>query len=199
MAYILEESEDRSTSYCDMDTAAWCWTVFQRRKDGSVSFSGNWLHYKKGFGSVSGEHWLGNDKIHRLTSQKTYELWVDIEDFSGRTSHARYRKFMIGNETMNYDLKLGDYSGGGAGDSLAAHRGCQFSTRDRDNDASMLNCAGYYLSGWWFSECRICDLNGIYQYLDVSVLATNRYYMVWNPMKFLKGSEMKIRPLTMGD
>ncbi|XP_030839673.1 ficolin-1-like [Strongylocentrotus purpuratus] len=98
-----------------MDTAGGGWTVFQRRKDGSVDFSGNWSDYKKGFGSVSGEHWLGNDKIHRLTSQKTYALRVDIEDFSGRTSHASYREFMIGNETMNYELKLGAYSGGSAG------------------------------------------------------------------------------------
>eukprot|EP00057_Strongylocentrotus_purpuratus_P023804 XP_011678278.1 PREDICTED: angiopoietin-4-like [Strongylocentrotus purpuratus] len=107
--------------YCDMDTAGGGWTVFQRRKDGSVNFSGNWSHYKKGFGSVSGEHWLGNDKIHRLTSQKTYELRVDIEDFSGGTSHASYREFMIGNETMNYDLKLGAYSGGGP--ELGLHTG----------------------------------------------------------------------------
>uniref|UniRef100_A0A7M7N0G2 Fibrinogen C-terminal domain-containing protein n=1 Tax=Strongylocentrotus purpuratus TaxID=7668 RepID=A0A7M7N0G2_STRPU len=185
--------------YCDMDTAGGGWTVFQRRKDGSVNFSGNWSHYKKGFGSVSGEHWLGNDKIHRLTSQKTYELRVDMEDFSGTTSHASYGEFMIGNETMNYDLKLGAYSGGGAGDRLGLHRGRQFSTRDRDNDGSEYHCASYYSSGWWFNRCRYCDLNGIYS--DDGDLATpaDKRGMLWDFKTILTGSEMKLRPLTMDD
>eukprot|EP00057_Strongylocentrotus_purpuratus_P029243 XP_011683717.1 PREDICTED: microfibril-associated glycoprotein 4-like [Strongylocentrotus purpuratus] len=179
--------------YCDMDTAGGGWTVFQRRMDGSVDFNGNWSDYKKGFGSVSGEHWLGNDKIHRLTSEKTYELRVDIEDFSGRTSHASYGEFMIGNETMNYELKLGSYSGGSAGDSLGHHRGHQFSTKDRDEF-----CAIYYRSGWWFTQCLVCNLNGIYR--DDRVHATPQVpgmrWETWlNDVNVLKGSEMKMRPL----
>ena len=81
-----------------------------------VDFYLKWLDYKYGFGNVGGEHWLGNDKIHRLTSQKTYKLRVDLADFDGATRYAEYDEFLVADEDLDYQLTLGNY-GGTAGET----------------------------------------------------------------------------------
>ncbi|XP_060951299.1 ficolin-2-like [Limanda limanda] len=41
------------------------WTVIQTRMDGTVNFYRPWTQYKVGFGSVTGEHWLGEKWNHK--------------------------------------------------------------------------------------------------------------------------------------
>ncbi|CAH3133383.1 unnamed protein product [Pocillopora meandrina] len=67
--------------FCDQTTDGGGWTVFQKRLDGSVDFYRYWNDYKRGFGDLCGEFWLGLDKIHRLTSDNNNTLRVDLEDF----------------------------------------------------------------------------------------------------------------------
>ena len=97
--------------FCDQKTAGGGWTVFQKRRDGSVDFFRAWNDYKRGFGNLNGEFWLGLDKIHRLTVSGGYKLRVDLEDHQGKTAFAEYSSFEMTSERAKYQLSLGSYSG----------------------------------------------------------------------------------------
>ncbi|KAL9974205.1 hypothetical protein ACROYT_G011218 [Oculina patagonica] len=176
--------------FCDQTTAGGGWTVFQKRLDGSENFYLYWSDYKHGFGNLSGEFWLGNNKIHRLTSGDNNMLRVDLEDFEGNTRYAEYSTFSVMGENEKYRLILGAYSSGTAGDSLTSHNGQMFSTQDEDNDNHAYNCATWYSGAWWYNACRNSNLNGIY--------GANGGLMTWRHWKgdfySLKRTEMKIRP-----
>ena len=96
--------------FCDQTTAGGGWTVFQKRLDGSVDFYRGWDDYKRGFGNLNGEFWLGLDKIHRLTKERS-RLRVDLEDINGNTAYADYSFFGVSSERSKYRLSLGTYSG----------------------------------------------------------------------------------------
>ena len=106
--------------YCDMRTDGGGWTVFQRRQDGSVDFYRGWNDYKSGFGQLTAEFWLGNDKIHRLTAARPCSLRVELERWNGVKEYAKYGKFNVSDEQARYRLEVSSYSGT-AGDSLAYH------------------------------------------------------------------------------
>jgi len=97
--------------FCDQKTAGGGWTVFQKRRDGSVDFYRAWDDYKRGFGNLNGEFWLGLDKIHRLTVSSKNKLRVDLEDLHGSTAFAEYSSFAVASEKAKYQLNLGSYSG----------------------------------------------------------------------------------------
>lgn len=82
--------------YCDMHPDGGGWFVFQRRQDGSVDFYRGWNDYKAGFGRLMADFWVGNDKIHRLTSSRPSSLRVDFEDWRGVRAYAKHGKFSIG-------------------------------------------------------------------------------------------------------
>ncbi|XP_067032807.1 microfibril-associated glycoprotein 4-like [Acropora muricata] len=178
--------------YCDHKTAGGGWTVFQKRRDGSIDFYRNWDAYKRGFGNVNGEFWLGLDKIHRLTVSGNTKLHVDLEDIHGSTAFAEYNSFTVASERAKYQLSLGRYSGT-AGDALSYHRGQTFSTKDRNNDLYSANCAVTYTGAWWYKNCYECNLNG--RYLNGKISYQGMSWKQWKSSHFsVKRSEMKIRP-----
>ncbi|XP_061169002.1 angiopoietin-related protein 7-like [Saccostrea echinata] len=147
--------------FCDMKLDGGGWTVFQRRKNGYVNFYRNWLEYKKGFGSVRGEHWLGNEALHEITSHGYYELRINLKDFNGNKRFAKYSQVRISNEAHGYRLTVSGYTGN-AGDSLAYSQGARFSTFDRDQDYHSVNCAEINKGAWWYKGCSDSLLNSIY-------------------------------------
>ena len=108
---INPDSSEVIEVFCDQTTAGGGWLVFQKRLDGSVDFDRGWAEYKGGFGNLTGEFWLGLDKIHRLTRGGNYKLRVDLEDFAGNTYYAEYDLFKVRSEEKKYQLIVGRFAG----------------------------------------------------------------------------------------
>ena len=178
--------------YCDMRTDGGGWTVFQKRRYGSVDFYRGWNDYKSGFGQLTAEFWLGNDKIHRLTASKPSSLRVELEDWNGVKAYAKYGRFNIGNEQAQYRLEVSSYSGT-AGDSLEKHNNMAFTTKDRDNDRYELNCALHATGAWWYESCYDSNLNGKYLRAGSKDHRGVRWYHFKQRLS-LKFTEMKLRP-----
>lgn len=124
------------------------WTVIQRRgvpipeESAGIreSFARNWDEYEKGFGSLSGDFWLGKtfkplyvllysslmgiilkmiliidfvglSKIVILCKLGIQELRIDLTNWSGETRFAHYQYFKISNATQLYTLNVKEYSG----------------------------------------------------------------------------------------
>nr|XP_029732194.1 angiopoietin-4-like [Aedes albopictus] len=142
------------------------WLVVQNRSDGQENFNRSWVDYKSGFGVIGNEFWLGLDKLHQITTADEYELLVWMGDFKDFAAYQKYKLFAVANEADNYRLELDGWRDGTAGESHYVYRDQQFSTFDRDNDKSMMNCAVEMGSGYWHFDCGTGinrhNLNGIY-------------------------------------
>ncbi|KAI3369573.1 hypothetical protein L3Q82_024393, partial [Scortum barcoo] len=194
--YISNRTEPVQV-YCDMDTDGGGWTVFQRRFNGSVDFQRSWREYKMGFGDVFGEHWLGNEALHLLTSQGQYSLRVELRDWEGNSAHSKYDRFTLTNERQQYRLYLRGYSGtAGRQSSLTTH-GTGFSTRDLDNDnCDHCKCALMLTGGWWFDACGFSNLNGIYYTVGQNIRKLNgiKWHHFRGPSYSLRSTSMMVRP-----
>lgn len=174
--------------YCDMETEGGSWTVIQSRRDGSVDFNRTWADYKNGFGNLSTEFWLGNDKIHVLTKSKNMTLRIEIEDWAGVQNYAEYSQFSVADENDQYRLTIAGYSGT-AGDAM--HKGKnynhdqqKFTTKDKDNDMyPSSNCGAYYSSGWWFDACISANLNGKYYKKFYKGIQNGIFWSTWYTTK----------------
>ena len=167
------------------------WTVFLRRQDGSEDFYRGWKDYKSGFGQLTAEFWLGNDKIHTLTATRPNTLRVELQNWNGVRVYAKYGKFNIGDEQAKYLLEVGSYSGT-AGDSLKYHNKMAFSTKDRDTDIDSRNCAVMYTGAWWYKGCHYANVSGKYPGNEYDNGGAR-----WNHFRSdlsLKFTEMKLRP-----
>ena len=93
-----------------------------------------------------------------------FYIFVTLFMFQKLFRFALYDFFKLGSEEENFRLEIGGYHGN-AGDSLndpwygANLR--PFSTYDKDNDRSSLNCASMLKGGWWWKSCGR-GLNGLY-------------------------------------
>ena len=136
--------------------------MFMRRFNGSQDFFLFWKQYKEGFGNVTGEYWLGNDKLHHLTNQNQYNMRMDVTVWStGVKKYATYETFNVENEGSKYRLEVSGFSGSTETDHWAYHNGKQFSTRDRDH--STYKCTQGHKGAHWYSGCYRVNPTGLYK------------------------------------
>uniref|UniRef100_A0A4W4G261 Fibrinogen C-terminal domain-containing protein n=1 Tax=Electrophorus electricus TaxID=8005 RepID=A0A4W4G261_ELEEL len=148
----LTNSTQTIKVFCDMKTRGGGWTVLQHRFDGSVEFHRSWEEYKMGFGDPSGEHWLGNDFIHVLTTSQDYTLQVQLKDVEGNQAYSQYNNFHIDGEDKKYSVHAHGFSGTAGHTSSLTRTGTMFSTKDQDNDRCSCKCAQMASGGknWYY-------------------------------------------------
>ncbi|EDV37439.2 uncharacterized protein Dana_GF11412 [Drosophila ananassae] len=158
----IKIGKDKVDVFCDSTIAGKGWQVIQRRVSSEENFFRNWTTYESGFGDLKGNYFLGLSLLNRLTTQEPQELYIQMVDFNGTAQYAQYSLFTVADKYSNYTLiQLGSYNGT-AGESLSYHLGMPFSTFDKDNDRSNINCAAKYFGAWWYNDCMASNLNGAY-------------------------------------
>ncbi|EFA01315.2 Protein scabrous-like Protein [Tribolium castaneum] len=186
--------------FCNMELKDGGWTYFLNRFDGSVDFYLDWEDYKKGFGNVNGEFWLGLQHLHELTSDDgKNELLVELVDWNNTKAYAHYSSFAIGSEDEGFSLKVLEGFSGDAGDSLSVTKGMKFSTRDKDQDEGDANCAQLFGGAWWHKNCMAALLTGKYMRETVELDQKNKvmYWYTFRGTQYsLKEARMMVKPKT---
>ncbi|TWW58104.1 angiopoietin-related protein 4-like [Takifugu flavidus] len=195
---IQPEGSEPFAVFCDM-TSEGGWTVIQKRYDGAQNFNQLWEGYKRGFGSLDGEFWLGLEKIRSVSKQGPYQLQVELSDGAGQQLPvARYR-FQLDGEEEKFALHLEDEAPSPR--KSTGSSGIPFSTADRDNDLSEdVSCAKLLSGGWWFSSCGDWNLNGRFPRRPSGPSRKQTRKMFWTSKgqrHSVRTTLLKIAPTTM--
>jgi len=106
---------------------------------------------------VSGDFWLGLEKIHHLVQEGRYDLLIELEDWEGNSQVVQF-VFSLGSESTAYTLNLLGPLSGELENAIGDFRQLPFSTRDRDHDLKAdTNCAKH-LSGQYAFPSALCCL-----------------------------------------
>uniref|UniRef100_A0A914ZHG3 Fibrinogen C-terminal domain-containing protein n=1 Tax=Panagrolaimus superbus TaxID=310955 RepID=A0A914ZHG3_9BILA len=154
------------------------WMVLQRRTSGHLLFNRSFNEYSNGFGSPSGDHWLGLENVYQYV-KKGFKLQLRIElhgDFCDECSKLGDDGYWwgewdmaLGSKEQKYKLDISHILHGNLSDSTNdefhyMNNGRSFTTFDEDNDnLPNFNCAVFRRYGpWWHSDCTLVALNGAY-------------------------------------
>ena len=108
---------------------------------------------RQGFGSVSGEFWLGLETMHNLTSRGSWQLRVELGYWDNSSYFALYDSFRIG-PSPGYSLHVDGFSQESTlGDSFTSHnRDQEFRTADHNPTDRFGEGTG--CGGWWHRQVR---------------------------------------------
>lgn len=157
--YVVLFQDEAIRVYCEMDDGGS--TVIMRRGQFNdyplTMFNQDWESYRKGFGNIDADFWLGLDKIHQLTRSKNQMLEIDLESFSGEQLTLKFDQFYVDDESNNYKLTIGKPAkeNSNYASLFLQHNGASFATHDRNN---AFKCARKFEAGWWYFDNFQCKL-----------------------------------------
>ena len=123
------------------------WLVILNRTSGKLNFSRGWEGYKDGFGKPNDEHWIGNEKLYKLTHNQSYKLMVYFDQNPTMPTLCEF--FGVAAEQDHFALKL-SLCRGPAAHALGYSDGAIFSTYDHSVEE---DCAKQYGGGFWYRKC----------------------------------------------
>ena len=198
-------------AYCDQTTDGGGWVVVARRDGGRRSFDKTWKQYKRGFGPLDKDFWIGLESLSYLASPSLdTELRFDMREANGSVYHAYYSHFSVGPESDNYRLTVRGFDLEKSTvpyEGFSEHDGYPFSTKDNINLADLQSlCVRRVNSsngGWWFVEhddfCARTSINYGYFGYDRETGKIEPKGIPWysadmTEHKLFLSIEMKIRP-----
>jgi len=144
-----------------VDSDAVAMVVRKQSENAEDFFNQNFKAYQDGF-AANGESWIGLDKLHQLTSERSYSLKITMTDYDNKAFVAVYNYFRVG-PGESYVLTVESFNNtlSTLGDSMAVHNGQKFSTKDRDQDGSSSHCANDWSGGFWYDSCHHAHPTGL--------------------------------------
>jgi len=136
--------------YCTLDG----WTRVINRINYDLSFNESYAKYKSGFGTLTGNYWLGLENLRNLVASKTYHVRIELE-----SSFIEDDSFYIDTESNGYQLRVGFKLKGNLYDGFPRyHNGRKFTTFDKVQESGSSSCPTQYRSGWWYDGCYYANL-----------------------------------------
>ncbi|XP_016775193.1 angiopoietin-related protein 3 isoform X2 [Pan troglodytes] len=145
---------------------------------------------------VSGEFWLGLEKIYSIVKQSNYVLRIELEDWKDNKHYIEY-SFYLGNHETNYTLHLVAITGN-VPNAIPENKDLVFSTWDHKAKGHF-NCPEGYSGGWWWhDECGENNLNGKYNKPRAKSKPERRRGLSWKSQNgrlySIKSTKMLIHP-----
>lgn len=124
-----------------------------------------YYHLRNGFGSLSGDHWLGLRQVFLLTNSFKYTMIAEVKLKNHTYFQQWHTNFVISDEgnffRLSFTTSFTPSTLLSPGDCLGSVQGKPFSAFDVDNDDDDTgNCAERHQAGWWFGNCTLCNPTG---------------------------------------
>lgn len=138
------------------------WIVFHQKITNSFNYNLTFDEYKAGFGDAQSDFWLGLERVHRLTSNGTYRMRIEMQLVRNLEWYSvEYSSFSIDSEANGYAIHVAGCTGDACDpfdsplNNNTKQNHMKFSTWDRNNNEipGKWNCALLPGAGFWFNSC----------------------------------------------